>query len=438
MTSAASLLLTPHEMPTRIDSPLYSPDPVPYMKTHSPGPWKYGCDEHKVESYLRVAYVTNRKPISVSATTLGDNEYQYLIHCLNTQWFSQGHYVREFESRFADYIGVKHALTCSSGTAALHLAMLALGVGPSDAVIIPALTYVATANAARYCGARVEFVDIDQDSWCMDHLQSVKRSYDLWELEKVNSYTVPVHLYDAVCAVPCSSRKTDPEEADPDKWEYVKEPGGHVIEDTCHAPGVDSYGRRLGAWGAVGCFSFYASKHISCGEGGMITTNDDELASRIRLYRGQGATTPGTYHHSVIGYNYRMTDLQAAVGLAQLETLDERIRYRRQVIDRYRERLGANSKITLQGGERASGWMFACLLPSGTYYESVKGRLLDLDIETRPFFEPLNSLPIYGSDSSSTPIASEVSRRGICLPTHCEIDDADVDYICDSLEEVLG
>lgn len=352
----------------------------------------------------------NSKMIPVSATTLSGNEYQYLIQCLNNRWFSQGYFVREFEARFADYIGVKHALACSSGTAALHLAYRVLATSPSETVaIVPALTYVATANAANYCGFRVAFADVDRDSWTMNY-QSAWRVAE--EAQEERTICVPVHMFDALAS---------------------GIPSWATIRDSCHAPIKGD-----GLLGDCACYSFYASKHISCGEGGMLVTNSDQFADRVRLWRGQGATTPGTYHHSVVGYNYRMTDLQAAVGLAQLETLDERIRYRRQIIDRYRERLGGNSKITLQGGERASGWMFACLLPFGTYYEGVRGRLLELGIETRPFFEPLNSLPMYGSDSFSTPIASEVSRRGICLPTHCEMDDTDVDYICDSLEEVLG
>jgi perosamine synthetase len=332
------------------------------------------------------------------------------MQCLNNRWFSQGYFVRKFESRFADYIGVKHAITCSSGTAALHLAMLALGVSDEDAVIVPALTYVATANAARYCGAKVLFSDINPSSWCLDF-------DDEPVIEGIPDrvLSIPVHMYDAICEV----------------LNYAS-----LIVDCCHAVGTPLVGQR----GLMSCFSFYASKHISCGEGGMITTNSDELAERIRLYRGQGATTPGTYHHSIIGYNYRMTDLQAAVGLAQLETLDERVRYRREIINQYRARLGNNPKITLQGGERASAWMFACLLPNEpNVVELTRAALSSLyQIETRPFFKPLNSLPMYGSHSSSTPIATEISRRGICLPTHCELDDSDVDYVCDSLEEVLG
>jgi perosamine synthetase len=361
--------------------------------------------------------------ISVSSTNLYGDERRYVNDCLDRGWLSQGYYVKRFEEEFANYIGTRHAISCASGTAALHLSMLALGIGVNDAVIVPALTYVATANAARYCGAPVFFADIEPDSWCMDanYTPTLTDTY-----EKI--VAVPVHLYDSVATIPITDMP--------------------VIEDACHALGAysGSYAStdKVGTIGDLACFSFYASKHISCGEGGMVTTNSDELAEKIKLYRGQGAsTTQGkNYHHVVIGYNYRMTDLQAALGLAQLEKLDESIEYRRDVVDYYRSKLRYNPKIWFQDGPRSSGWMFAVLLDKELDRDRVAQELLQANIETRPFFEPLPSLPMYRTGdvnpSSLFPITYDIASRGLCLPTHCNIDHKDIDYICSNLERIVG
>lgn len=364
-------------------------------------------------------------PIACSASSFTGREREYVLDCLNRNWLSQGYYVRQLEERFAEFCGVRHAIACSSGTAALHLIMLGLGVGPQDAVIVPALTYVATANAARYCGAQVCFSDINESDWCIDAYDCADVTNDLlWWGECRKIIAVPVHLYDAVWSSDFLHEQTDIFDS---------------VDDACHAIGAkDTFGSTVGSLFRAAAFSFYGSKSLSCGEGGMVTTDDDELTSTVRLYRGQGATIPGQYHHSVIGCNYRMTDLQAAVGLGQLESLPQNLVRRREVVDRYRANL-FDSPITLQGGERASGWSCAVLVPE-EYGSSqpVRDVLAGHGIETRPFFEPLPGLPIYKGDSqSSFPVAESVSRRGICLPTHTLLTDDDVDYVCERLLEAV-
>lgn len=348
--------------------------------------------------------------IHVSSSSFNGNEKKYVLDCLNRDWISQGRYVREFEEKFADLCGVKYAITCSSGTAALHLIFLGLGVDSRDVVIVPALTYIATANAARYCGARIKFCDINESDWCLDPEYPIKI-----EEENVNRVIcVPVHLYDAVCRT---------NELDQSKI--------IAIEDAAQAVGAS----KVGSLGLAAAFSLYGSKVVACGEGGLITTNDSELAESIKLYRGQGATTAGSYYHSVVGYNYRMTDLQAAVGLAQLERLPEMIAYRREIINRYRDNLSGFHKVTLQEGTRSSCWIMAVLVPEDVNREFVRDRLLSSGIETRPFFDPIPSLPPYRS--LIPPVAANVASRGICLPTHTEMTVGDVDYICEKLAEVL-
>ncbi len=347
--------------------------------------------------------------IRVSTPSLDGREREYVLDCLERGRISQGRYVRRFEKDFAKLCATRYAIACSSGTAALHLSLLALGIGPGDAIIVPALTYVATANAARYCGALVEFCDIDPDTWQIDPA-SVERIYKVLRREYNRVVVIPVHLYDSIAPV----------DNLPD--------GLLVVEDAAQAaPGIVSEG-------SLGAFSFYASKIVACGEGGMVTTDDTRVAELLRLYRGQGATTPGRYVHSLVGYNYRMTDLQAALGAAQLERLPETLARRREIVSQYRRNLAPWS-VTFQGGSRASGWMTAVLLPEEANRDDVARRLYTMGIETRPFFDPLPSLAPYRD--SLFPVAASVAARGLCLPTHTEMSDLDVVFVCRSLMRTI-
>lgn len=354
--------------------------------------------------------------LSVSAASFDGKEKEYLLDCLNRSWISQGYYVQKFEESFADLCGKRYAIACSSGTAALHLALLAYGVHIPDTahrvrgVIVPALTYIATANAVRYCGAQVYFADIEPDSWCLD-IEKVDALYDELTANGISVRAImPVDLYDAIA---------------------FSTPHVHLaslIRDAAHSTGIQPNAM-------ISTYSFYASKIISCGEGGMLVTNDESLAQRARLYRGQGATIPGSYYHSVIGYNYRMTDLQAAVGLAQLESLNRHLTIRRLLANRYRDNLSGIRYLTLQGGERSSAWTFALLLPEGVSREDIASRLLEDGIETRPFFDPIPSLPPYLGEVP--PIAASIASRGFLLPLHCAMDVSDVDYVCERLTETI-
>ena len=383
-------------------------------------------------SRFRHIFVSPSSPkhIPVSSLTLRGNEKKYLLDVIDRGWLSCGKYVSQLEEQFASYIGSKHAISCSSGTAALHLAYLALGVDSDTTIITTPLTYIATANAARYCGAKVVFADVDRESWCLDHLKSTSIAYTIYEdMVCKKMIFAPVHLYDSICQVPV----------------HMSSIGDLLtVEDTCHGlGGIEDRGHtankdwgtyKLGTFGTIGCFSFFSSKNIACGEGGMIVTDNDDLAHKIKLYRGQGAPTPGIYYHSVIGYNYRMTEMQAAIALAQLEQLDEFARYRREVIDQYREILGGHPKITLQGGKRGGAWIMAILLETFSLKDRVKNALARNNIETRPFFIPLPLLPPY-HDAVCPPIAADIYSRGLCLPTHCELDQKDVERICNIVIE---
>lgn len=363
---------------------------------------------------------TKRSTLLVSSSRFDGNERKYVLDCLDHGWLSQGKYVQLFEEKFAERVGVKYALSCSSGTSALHLIMLALGVDSDTPVIVPSLTYVATANAVKYCGGQVFFSDIDPLTWCIDPTSCLKLYDHLDRSFYKPVVVVPVHIYDSLCQINLL-------------------PSALIVEDACHAPGSDFFGDKVGSLGVAAAFSFYGGKVISCGEGGMVVTNDYGIAEKIKLYRGQGATIPGRYHHLVVGYNYRMTDLQAAVGLAQLERLDDNLSCRRGLINRYRSNFASDSRITLQGGERSSGWIMPILIPDPIHRDGTMRSLADQGIETRPFFDPIPSLPPYGSQDLNLicPVAKDVASRGICLPVHTEMTLDDVDRICESLVEVV-
>lgn len=357
--------------------------------------------------------------IPVSSSFFSGNESKYLLDCLSRNWITQGYYVRQFEEKFAAWAGRKRAIACSSGTATLHLALKSAGYGSGrgeqkDIAVIPAMIYIATANAAKYCGMDVYFTDVDVSTWCMNSSHA-DEAEDYHKLINGKLVVLPVDLFDSVS----------------DVWDQP------IVLDACH-----SYVSDSSEYAMATCISFYGSKLITTGEGGMVLTDDDDLVQQIKLYRGQGATIQGDYFHSVIGFNYRMTDLQAAVGLAQLEQIDSFIAYRRKLIDRYRENLRDDDRFTVQGGLRANGWMFALLLPfycQESDRDKVRQDLLSSMIETRPFFRPIPSLPpYYESDyQAKYPVACELYRRGICLPTHVNLTLDNVDYICETLKEVV-
>jgi perosamine synthetase len=336
-----------------------------------------------------------------------------------------GDYTARFEEAFADWCGVSHAVSCSSGSAALHLALLGLGVSEGHAVLLPALTYVATANAVVHVGARPVFVDVHPETWCMDPGQ-IPRVMD-WGLPDGtwSRVLLPVHLYGQVADVRALEGGT----------------GGRclVVEDAAQAHGaVDVYGHQAGALGDVGVFSFYASKLIAAGEGGMVTTDRQDVADLVRRYRGQGQTRPGAYEHDLVGFNYRMTELASAVALAQLETVDEHTARRAVVMARYRDRL-ADLPVTLQSrDEGAADWMLGLLINRrGMTAREVGNHLALTGVESRPFFVPLNTLPMYHELGYECPVAERMYSAGINLPTHSGMTEADVDYVVTQLEEAL-
>lgn len=365
--------------------------------------------------------------IPVAEPALVGNEKDYVLDCLESGWISSnGKYIQEFERAFARFCGTKHAISCCNGTVALHLALLALGVGPGDEVIVPTLTFVASANSVVYCGAKPVFVDSEPNTWTLDPSQ----------LEHcITSNTkgiIVVHLYG--------------HPADMDRVNAIaRKYGLFVIEDAAEAHGAEYKGQRVGSLGDVATFSFYGNKIITTGEGGMITTDNDELAARLSLLKGQGMDRERRYWFIQTGYNYRMTNLEAALGLAQLERIDWHSQRRREVAAQYVRFLTNIPGIKIQIEQpwaRHAYWMNSVIIDEEDWpieRDHVMMRLADAGIETRPVFYPMHALPMYLRIASECcfPVADRLSARGINLPSSARLTEEDVRLITAELARIL-
>ena len=344
--------------------------------------------------------------IPIAAPVLAGNEKAYVLECIESSWISSaGKYVERFERAFADFCGVRHAVSCSSGTAALHVALLALGVGPGDEVIVPTLTFVATANAVTYCGARPRFVDIEPDTWTIDPGLIEAR------ITARTKAIVPVHLYGHVANMDAIN-------------EIARRRNLFVVEDAAEAHGAEFRGRRVGSLSEVAAFSFYGNKIVSCGEGGMVVTDSEELSRYAAQLRGQGMDLKQRYWFPIIGYNYRMANLPAAVGLAQLERIDWHLSRRREVASWYRDILREVPGISWQAAKAGRGdvdWLFTIMLnePIRASRDEVMAGLGERGVETRPVFYPMHILPPYrgmGQEDGVFPVSERVARSGLSLP----------------------
>ena len=357
-----------------------------------------------------------RYPVSKPCIT--SREERYVLEALRSGWISSmGPFVEQFEDRFARFCGVTHGIAVCNGTAALHLAIRALDIGPDDEIIVPDLSFIATANAVLMAGAKPIFCDIDHETLCLDPSTIEKK------ITRSTKAIIPVHLYG-------HPAETDRIGA------IAKSRGLKVIEDAAEAHGARVRGRLVGSFGDCAAFSFYGNKIISTGEGGMITTDDAELASRCKFLRDQAMRKTRRYWHETLGYNYRITNLQAALGCAQMDRLEEFIRGRDEIFEWYLARLQHEPDINLSRTAPWASrvyWMVCAEFPRIT--ESKRDmliqRLLVRGIETRPYFYPMSDMPYM--TASDTPRAHNVSKIGINLPTYIGLTRDDIDRICADL-----
>ncbi|RLP94452.1 DegT/DnrJ/EryC1/StrS aminotransferase family protein [Micromonospora sp. CV4] len=362
----------------------------------------------------------------VARPCLSDLEERYLLDAYRSGWISsQGPYLQRFEEQFAVKCGAAAAVATGNGTVALHLVLAAAGVGPGDEVIVPALTYIATANAVTYCGARPVFVDVSPNTWCID-------------VEQVAASVGPRTR--AVVAVDLYGHPADY----PALRALCERHGLLLVADAAESFGAFLNGRPTGDLGDATTFSFFGNKVITAGEGGCVTTSDLALADRMRLLRNQGMDPRRRYFFPVVGFNYRLTNLAAALLCAQLERADEIISRREVVISAYERELSNPPLIHRQPvlpGVRRAPWMASFLVgPAGTKgLRDDLARTLDLlGVETRPFFVPIPDLPPYADVNNDYPVTADLSRRGINLPTYAELSDVDLKVVVDRVRAALS
>jgi perosamine synthetase len=353
-----------------------------------------------------------QKFVPVYEPSITDRELAYVTEAVKSGWISSiGEYIVEFERKFAEFIGVKYALAVSNGTSALHLALASLGITHGHEVIVPDFTFIATANAVTYTGAKPVFADIDPEHWCIDPEDIVRK------ITPSTKAIIPVHIYghpaemDRIMAI-------------------ANDYGLYVVEDAAEAHGAECKGEKIGAFGHCGIFSFYGNKILTTGEGGMLTTNDPKLYTRALELRDHAMSQKKRYWHTDIGFNYRMTNIQAAIGLAQLERIEELLRRKLEIFQWYAESLGKSTDFRLNSQApwaKNVYWMVCLLLDKRTRIsrDDLMAQLKSKGIDSRPFFYPLTHMPMYKGHVLNR-VAQDISQCGINLPSGYGLDEETV------------
>lgn len=366
--------------------------------------------------------------IPVNEPLLGEREKELLAQCIDTGWISSdGAFVKQFEDMFAAYVGVKHGVAVCNGTAALEAAVAAAEIGPGDEVIMPTFTIISCALAVVERGGVPVLVDCEPGTWNMDVAQVEG---------KVTGKTkaiMPVHMYG------------HPADMDP-LMEIARQHDLLVIEDAAEAHGAEYRGRKVGGFGDINCFSFYANKIITTGEGGMIVTNDDRLAGRARSQRNL-CFGKRRFYHTELGHNFRMTNLQAAVGVAQMERVDEFVAIKRRNAGLYTERLSQVGGLSLpveKGGAKSVYWMYGIVLDESTGMDAVDlaAKLGTAGIGTRPFFLGMHEQPVFRQmglfAGGRYPVAERIARQGLYLPSGMTLTASDIETVCATVERGLA
>lgn len=360
--------------------------------------------------------------IPVAEPDLRGNELKYVTECVTTEWVSSlGKYVGAFEERMAAICGRRYAVSACNGTAALHLALATLGIGPGDEVIVPSLTFVATANVVTYTGATPVFVDSEPDYWQLDpSLLEASITERTKAIIPVDLYGHPVDM-DAIAEI---ARR----------WNL------YMVEDAAEAHGAFYKGKPCGSLGDMSCFSFYGNKVITTGEGGMLLVDNAEWYERARLLRDHAMSSTERYFHPEIGYNYRLTNIQAALGLAQLERLEDFVHIKRRNAALYAERLSDVRGITLApeaDWARSVYWMYSILVDEeyplcrADLMAALRGR----GVDTRPFFRAIHTMPSHFRNVS-LPVAEDLAARGVNLPSSVKLTEQQIDHVCRQIAEL--
>jgi perosamine synthetase len=364
--------------------------------------------------------------IPVCEPLLGDRELEYAADCLKTNWISSaGKYISRFEQGFAEYCGCKHGIATTSGTTALHLALAALKIGKGDEVILPSFTMAACVFAVVYTGAKPVLVDSEPETWNMDVTQIERK------ITPRTKAIMPVHIY----GHPCDMEPIT---------EIARKHHLYVIEDAAEAHGAEYKDRKAGSIGDVGCFSFYANKIITTGEGGMIVTSDDEIADRARRLKDQAFSRERRFLHTEIGFNYRMTNIQAAIGLAQLENIERLVEARRRNAALYYSTLKGIPGLTLpveKSWARNVYWMYSVVIEKefGMSRDELMAFLKQKGVDTRTFFIPMHVQPAFRDmglfRGERYPVSERLGENGLYLPSGSGLTAEQINTVCEAVKE---
>jgi perosamine synthetase len=358
--------------------------------------------------------------IPISEPIIAKNQKKYVNECLDTNWISStGKFIGLFEKNFSNYIGKSYGVSVANGTVALHLALTALGIKNGAEVIVPDLTFVATANAVSYCGAKPVLVDADMETWCIDPKLIEKK------ITNKTKAIIPVHLYGHPCDMDLI-------------MQIAKKHGLFVVEDVAEGIGAKINHRMAGTYGAINCFSFYGNKIITTGEGGMCLTDQKELYEKMIFLKNHGMSQTKRYYHPTIGFNYRMTNIQAAIGTAQLEEIDSILKTKRDNANLYNSMLKNIEGLTMPpetSWAENCYWLYSILVDEKEFGMSRDGlieNLKDDGIDSRRFFYPMHELPPYHENNGYL-VSSSLSKRGMNLPSGATLGKKEIESICKAI-----
>ncbi len=377
-------------------------------------------DKMQVVDYSEYA---SQMKLAIAQPQLNGKELDYLLDGFLSTWISStGKYVTQFEKEFSNYCGVEYGVATSNGTTALHLALTVLGIGKGDEVIVPDITFAATINAVLYTGATPVIVDIEEDSWCIDPNEIEKA------ITEKTKAIIPVHIY----GQPCDMERI---------MDIAKRYNLYVVEDCAEAHGAMYAGKKVGSFGDIGCFSFFGNKVITTGEGGMCITNNQELEQKMRIYRDHGMSRERKYYHEVVGFNYRMTNLQAAIGVAQLENIEATLKWREELENSYRDRLNEIADIEVQKNNlpnrKKIAWLVTAYVRDEKKRDACMKAMVEANIDARPFFVPLSEMAIYKDYVFSNKVSRDISKRGFNLPTSYLVGEEEIARVITAIKTAI-
>jgi perosamine synthetase len=363
------------------------------------------------------------KNIPIYQPFLKGNERKYVLDCMDSNWISsKGKYVRGFEESIEDFIGNISATSCSNGTVALHLALLALEIGPGDEVIVPSFTYIASVNAIKYVGATPVFVDSESGSW------------------NASSNTIKNKITPSTKAIMCVHIYGNPCDLDP-IFELAKENNLKVIEDCAEALGSKYKNEHVGVNSDISTFSFFGNKTITTGEGGMVFSKDSDLVEKVAHLKNQSVSQEIAYWHDLVGYNYRLTNVASAIGLAQMEKVDEILELKRNIASLYNSYL-KNLDLSFQEilpESVSSYWLNVIKTPSTSALSRIKDNLTQAGVEVRPAFPLVSKMPPYKEMASQQfPSAKGISETALCLPSYPDLRESDIKFISELISSSIN